>query len=123
MREKKSARKSRCVEARKRQRVRFLIEMIVAITCATVAWSQGGAVGLFEGHQDVGKVLHPGSTVYDAGKQSYTVTGSGENMWFGMDDFQFAWEKMTGDAAISADISFVGDKGDNHRKAVLMIRQ
>jgi TolB protein len=123
MRENNSARKSRGDEAMKRQRVRFLIEMIVAITSATVAWSQGGAVGLFEGHQDVGKVLHPGSTVYDAGKQSYTVTGSGENMWFGNDDFQFAWKKMTGDAAISADISFVGDKGNNHRKAVLMIRQ
>ena len=44
-------------------------------------------------------------------------------MWFGMDDFQFAWKKMTGDVAISADISFVGDKGNPHRKAVLMIRQ
>ena len=74
----------------------------------------GGSQGLsgsFEGHQDVGTVLHPGSTSYDAAKQSYTVTGSGENMWFGMDDFQFAWKKMSGDVAISADIAFVGDKG------------
>ena len=68
-------------------------------------------------------MLHPGSTSYDATKQSYTVTGSGENMWFGMDDFQFAWKKMSGDVAISADIAFVGDKGNPHRKAVLMIRQ
>src|ERR1700739_813641 len=82
-----------------------------------------GTVGTFEGHQDVGTVLHPGSTSYDAAKQSYTVTGSGENMWFGMDDFQFAWKKMSGDVAISADIAFVGEKGNNHRKAVLMIRQ
>ncbi len=44
-------------------------------------------------------------------------------MWFGMDDFQFAWKKMSGDVTISADITFVGDKGNNHRKAVLMIRQ
>jgi TolB protein len=80
-------------------------------------------VGMFEGHQDVGTVLHPGSTSYDSGKQSYTLTGSGENMWFGMDDFQFAWKKMSGDVAISADISFVGQKGNEHRKAVLMIRQ
>ena len=60
---------------------------------------------------------------YDAAKQSYTVTGSGDNMWFGMDDFQFAWKKMSGDVAISADIAFVGEKGNTHRKAVLMIRQ
>ena len=82
-----------------------------------------GTVGTFEGHQDVGTVLHPGSTSYDAAKKSYTVMGSGENMWFGMDDFQFAWKKMSGDVAISADIEFVGEKGNNHRKAVLMIRQ
>ncbi len=82
-----------------------------------------GPVGIFEGHQDVGTVLHPGSTSYDAAKQSYTVTGSGDNMWFGMDDFQFAWKKVSGDVAISADIAFVGEKGNNHRKAVLMIRQ
>lgn len=84
---------------------------------------QGENVGIFEGHQDVGTVLHPGSTTFDAAKQSYTVTGSGENMWFGMDDFQFAWKKMSGDVALSADIAFVGEKGNDHRKAVLMIRQ
>jgi TolB protein len=82
-----------------------------------------GPVGMFEGHQDVGTVLHPGSTSYDAAKQNYTVTGSGDNMWFGMDDFQFAWKRMSGDVAISADITFVGEKGNPHRKAVLMIRQ
>lgn len=90
---------------------------------ASFAEGQAGGVGIFEGHQDVGKVLHPGSTSFDAAKQSYTVIGSGENMWFGMDHFQFAWKKMSGNVAISADITFVGDKGNNHRKAVLMIRQ
>lgn len=98
--------------------------------CATVvlalsAISSCGqtAVGIFEGHQDVGAVLHPGSTTFDAAKQSYTVAGSGENMWFGRDDFQFAWKKISGDVAISANIAFLGDKGNDHRKAVLMIRQ
>lgn len=106
-----------------RQRFRFLFGLLVGIMIPTVGLCQDPSVGLFEGHGDVGTVLHPGSAVYDAAKQSYSVSGSGENMWFGMDDFQFAWKKMTGDVAISADISFVGDKGNNHRKAVLMIRQ
>jgi TolB protein len=96
---------------------------LLFFTLPSIARGQVSAVGLFEGHQDVGTVLHPGSTIYDSGKQTYTVSGSGENMWFGMDDFQFAWKKMSGDVAISADISFVGEKGNNHRKAVLMIRQ
>lgn len=87
-------------------------------------FAQGhGAVGIFDDHQDVGTVLHPGSSTFDRGRGTYTVAGSGENMWFGMDDFQFAWKKMTGDVAISADIAFVGKKGNDHRKAVLMIRQ
>lgn len=100
-----------------------LFVLFFSIAGVSVANGQAGQVGVFEGHQDVGAVLHPGSTAYDAAKQSYTVTGSGENMWFGMDDFQFAWKKMSGDVAISADIAFIGEKGNNHRKAVLMIRQ
>jgi TolB protein len=101
----------------------YLFGVVIWMGWTAIGLCQGSSVGLFEGHQDVGTVLHPGSAVYDAAKQSYRVTGSGENMWFGMDDFQFAWKKMTGDVAIAADISFVGDKGNNHRKAVLMIRQ
>jgi len=88
-----------------------------------LAQTSSGSVGIFDGHRDVGTVLHPGSTVYDNATESYTVAGSGDNMWFGMDDFQFAWKQMSGDVAISADIAFVGEKGNNHRKAVLMIRQ
>ncbi|WP_158790939.1 PD40 domain-containing protein [Granulicella sp. L60] len=82
-----------------------------------------GPLGIFEGQSDVGTVLHPGSAHYDAGQQNYTISGSGENMWFGVDDFHFVWKKMSGDVALSADIAFVGNKGNDHRKAVLMIRQ
>ena len=81
------------------------------------------SVGAFESHNDVGTVLHAGAAQYDAAKKSYTITGSGENMWLGADAFQFAWKKMSGDATISADISFLGSGGNPHRKAVLMIRQ
>ena len=80
-------------------------------------------VGIFESHTDVGTVLHPGAASFDPATQSYTVTGSGENMWFGMDDFHFVWKKVSGDEALAADISFKGSTGNNHRKAVLMIRQ
>ena len=84
---------------------------------------QAVAAGAFESHGDVGTVLHPGSVAYDATKKSYTIAGSGENMWFGADAFQFARKKISGDATLSADISFLGSGGNAHRKAVLMIRQ
>jgi len=51
-------------------------------------------IGLFEGHGDVGAVLHAGSVEYDAAKRNYTISGSGENMWFATDGFQFAWKKV-----------------------------
>jgi TolB protein len=90
------------------------------------AQSAGTPAGLFESHQDIGAVFHAGSVDYDASKGAYTVTGSGENMWFSSDAFQFVWKKVTGpeqDVTVTADISFLGAGGNPHRKAVLMIRQ
>ncbi len=80
-------------------------------------------VGIFEGHKDIGTLLHPGNTIYDAAQGTYTVSGSGDNMWFGTDNFQLAWKKLSGDVAITADINFVGTKGNAHRKAALLLRQ
>jgi len=86
------------------------------------------SVGVFQSHSDVGKVLHAGSAGYDAEKKSYTIAGSGENMWLGVDAFHFVWKKIVpdakrGDIALSADISFAATGGNLHRKAVLMFRQ
>jgi TolB protein len=80
-------------------------------------------LGLFEKSGDVGSVLHPGTTKYDPAEKAYTLTGSGENMWFAKDAFQFTWKKWEGDLALAADIRFHGEGKDPHRKACLMIRQ
>ena len=82
-----------------------------------------GHLGLFEGHGDVGTVLHPGSASYDDAKKTFTVSGSGENMWLNADAFYFVWQKVSGDVALTANISFLGTGGNEHRKAVLMVRQ
>src|SRR5436189_1209357 len=79
--------------------------------------------GTFDSHGDVGTVLHPGSVEYDSAKRSYTIAGSGENIWLGSDAFQFAWKKLSGDIKLTADITFLGKGVNEHRKAVLMIRQ
>ncbi|MBZ5683650.1 MAG: hypothetical protein LAP86_01330 [Acidobacteriia bacterium] len=80
-------------------------------------------VGIFEHHGDVGTVLHAGSVDYDGGKKIYTISGSGENMWSTVDAFQFVWKKMSGDVSLSADIGFLTRTGNEHKKAVLMLRQ
>jgi TolB protein len=93
-------------------------------------WFQAFAVestptqlGPFQSHGDIGTVLHPGSATYDAAKQAFTVSGSGENIWFASDAFHFVWQKVSGDVSLSANISFLGSGGNEHRKAVLMVRQ
>jgi len=80
-------------------------------------------IGSFEEHGDVGTVLHAGSVEFDASKGNYTIAGSGENMWFAADGFQFVWKKVSGDVTLTADVSFVGKGVNEHRKAVLMVRQ
>ena len=71
----------------------------------------------------MGEVLHPGSVAFDAPSRSYTLTGSGENMWFAQDAFHFAWKKASGDLALAADVAFRRHGTEPHRKACLMIRQ
>jgi TolB protein len=92
---------------------------------ATRAWTQGAAVpvGLFEKSSDVGKVLTAGSVQYDADRKTYTVAGSGGNLWAAADEFQYVWKQASGDVTLTADISFIGTGGNAHRKAVLMVRQ
>ena len=99
------------------------LAVALALTFPALTAPAQAPLGLFEHAQDVGVVLHPGLPKYDSAAQTYTITGSGENMWFGKDEFQFVWKKASGDLSLSADIHFVGNKGNNHRKAVLMIRQ
>jgi TolB protein len=93
------------------------------VLVAPVARAAASPLGIFQDHQDIGTVLHPGSVEYEPAKQTYTISGSGANMWFGEDDFHYLWTKVSGDVSLTADIAFVGATGNNHRKAVLMIRQ
>ena len=90
---------------------------------ATHAQEADGGPGIFQGHQDVGTVLQPGSVEHDAARRTYTVAGSGENMWLTKDAFHFAWKKASGDLSLAADVAFLGPGKDPHRKACLMIRQ
>ncbi len=101
----------------------FLLIPVCFLYLETQAQTSAAPLGIFENHQDIGKVLHPGSAEYNASSQAYTVSGSGENMWFSSDAFQFVWKKTSGDVALAAGISFLSGGGNEHRKAVLMVRQ
>jgi dipeptidyl aminopeptidase/acylaminoacyl peptidase len=81
---------------------------------------QSSAIGEFEGHGDIGDVGAPGSAEFDG---VYTVSGSGGNMWFAEDAFHYVWKRVEGDVYLAADVAFLGEGTDPHRKACLAIRQ
>jgi TolB protein len=100
-----------------------LIPFVVVVLALATSSRAQNTVGIFENHTDVGTVLHPGSASFDATKKTYTLTGSGENMWSTTDAFQFAWREMSGDLEITADVRFANLSGNEHKKAVLIFRQ
>lgn len=69
---------------------------------------------------DIGTVGAPGSTNYTNG--TYTIAGSGANIWNTADEFQFARTSMTGDCTIVARVASV-DPTANWSKAGIMIRE
>jgi hypothetical protein len=89
---------------------------------ATAAAQTAGSLGIFEGSSDVGAPSHKGSVAYDASRKEYRITGGGNNMWAGRDDFFYVWRKVTGDVVITANLKIVSE-GAPHRKAGLIVRK
>src|SRR5512136_568312 len=108
---------------RSRCRFRFLCcALILAGAGILAARKAPDAVGVFDEHGDIGAVKIPGSAVYDPATQEYTVQSSGANMWFGTDEFHFAWKKLAGDFILQSRVEFLGKGVDPHRKVGLMVR-
>lgn len=80
-------------------------------------------LGLFQTHQDIGTTPKSGATAYVPAMQEYRVTGGGANIWGKVDAFHFVYTQLSGDVILSADVRFVGEGVEHHRKAALMIRQ
>lgn len=97
--------------------ISFVLILILA-SC-----SNQNDLGIFEGQGDIGKVGHQGSLAFDSSENSYAVTGGGTNMWFDSDQLHFVWKEVRGDISLAADIEWVGEGADLHRKACLIIRQ
>lgn len=108
-----------------RVKILFFSTLLISvfISSSLSAAQSAPPAGLFEAHSDLGAILHAGSVDYDASKRTYTISGSGENMWSTADAFQFVWKKMSGDVTLTADIGFLTKTGNEHKKSVLMLRQ
>jgi TolB protein len=97
---------------------------VIAITALLIVTSMTSAadLGVFNRQGDIGVVRHAGSSK-QVREGTFSVSGSGDNMWSTNDAFHFVWKKLTGDVSLTADIAFVTEGGNAHRKACLLIRQ
>jgi len=85
--------------------------------------SASSNLGAFADHKDIGTTPKAGTAEYDPATKEYRVTGGGANIWGKADAFQFVYTKVSGDVTLTADVKFVGEGVEHHRKAALMIRQ
>ena len=80
------------------------------------------SLGEFTDQGDVGHVSHPGSASYDKATGTYTISGSGANIWARRDAFHYVWRKMKGDFILTARGELEGKGVEAHRKFGWMIR-
>lgn len=98
-----------------------LLSLFLAVTLSHSS-AIAGPVGQFAFSGDVGGPALAGSTEYDEVTQTYHMSAAGRNLWFGEDEFQFAWNIMEGDFIVRAHVEFLGEGVDPHRKLGWMVR-
>jgi TolB protein len=99
-----------------------IVLLMAAFISSTTAQVRGPVAGFFRGFSDIGSPALPGEVSYSEPAQEYLLKGSGENIWFGRDQFSFLWKEMDGDFMLQASARFLGEGTDPHRKTGLMIR-
>src|SRR6478735_8609759 len=99
----------------------FFIAALFFAAAATAS-PNGGPLGDFEAHGDVGSPKIAGYATYNGASQVYTLSAGGVNIWAKRDEFQFAYRKMKGDFIVQARVEFVGAGTDRHRKTGIMAR-
>lgn len=86
------------------------------------AQNENRKTGEFDLFSDIGSPAIPGTSAYDPLTETYRISGSGSNIWFGSDKFSFLSKKMKGDFIIQTKFRFTGIGHEAHRKTGIMIR-
>jgi TolB protein len=105
--------------------MKLIFSLALTIACFQPCTAQNNQIGVFDSQQDIGYVKHAGSASYDPATQSYTIKGSGANIWFNEDQFHYTYRKISGDFILTADFAFTGDTVNavGHRKIGWMVRE
>ena len=84
--------------------------------------SAQSTLGIFDNHTDIGECKNEGFAQYDPYDQTYSIGGSGTNMWAKQDEFHYLWTTLQGDFILRAEIQFMGDGVDPHRKTGWIVK-
>lgn len=101
------------------------MKIILYVTCliASIGLTQAQTnLGVFSNHLDIGNPKHSGFAYYNADNQTYTVGGSGTNMWADTDQFHYLWSTLQGDFILRAEVTFLGKGVDPHRKVGWVVK-
>lgn len=101
---------------------RFILLLLI-LAISPNSYAQKKALGIFDGSNDVGKDVKPGSAVYVAQTQQYIISGAGYNVWGDHDEFQYVWKKLKGDFILSTRAEFLGSWVQIHKKVGWMVRK
>jgi TolB protein len=101
--------------------MKYLLTLICLFQ-GIVTFAQQKPVGIFQDHADIGNPKKTGGTQYDETSQTYSLQGSGYNIWFGRDEFQYAFKKISGDFILTADFKFDDTANNPHKKIGWMVR-
>lgn len=99
-----------------------VISFLLVFMVSNTVFSQKNSFGIFDNSEDIGTCLIKGGANYNAEKQEYTISASGDNMWFGSDAFHFLHKKMKGDFILQFEFVFTTPVKNEHRKVGWMVR-
>lgn len=102
--------------------MKSLFTFLVCFSLLRIAYAQSN-IGIFDNSTDIGQPDLAGAAEYDEATQTYTLQGSGYNIWFERDEFHYLHKKLNGDFILTANFEFSGDGVDPHRKVGWMLRE
>jgi TolB protein len=97
-------------------------QVLLICVSAALAVAQPGKLGVFTSSDDVGDPPIKGAAEFDASTGQYRITGSGTDIWGKADQFHYVWRELSGNFSVIATAQFLTE-GNEHRKAVIMLRQ
>lgn len=99
------------------------IFIVLLITLSITGFSQDMPIGIFQHNTDVGNPKKAGTASFNKRNQVYTLEGSGYNVWFERDEFNYVYTMIEGNFILTANFEFIEEGQDPHRKIGWMIRE